>query len=80
LGTGEREICEAARLDWRWGIGYGAKEALDYRENWGENLLGKAIVRVRGRIRERLREVGEGKRVVGDWDLPGEEMWDEIAE
>ena len=33
LGTGEREMCEASRVDMRWGIGYNAGEAMKYRCN-----------------------------------------------
>lgn len=34
-GTGERMICEGARKDRKWGIGYNAAEAMNYRKNWG---------------------------------------------
>lgn len=77
LRTGDRELCKASQVDRSWGIGYKAEEAMDNRANWGENLLGKALVRVRGCLRTRLGEVEEGKRVKGDWDLPEEEMWEE---
>jgi hypothetical protein len=49
LGTEERELAEAARRDRIRGIGYKADEAETYREFWGENLLGKALMSVRGR-------------------------------
>ncbi|KAI4157675.1 MAG: hypothetical protein L6R39_000626 [Caloplaca ligustica] len=50
--TGKRELVEASPVDRRviWGIGYGANNADQFRENWGENLLGKALMRVRDRI------------------------------
>jgi len=70
LGTGERELAEAGRRDRVWGIGYRAFEAEGYREWWGENLLGKCLGDVRGRIGEmdrRGREVGVGV----DWDWDG---------
>jgi len=76
LGTGDREICEASKVDRRWGIGYDAEEAMRYKDNWGENLLGKALVRGRTCLRERLRKVERGERVKGDWDLPSEDIWD----
>ncbi|KAH6665984.1 hypothetical protein B0J14DRAFT_605063 [Halenospora varia] len=34
--------------DRRWGIRYQAHEAMKCRQFWGENLLGKALMRVRG--------------------------------
>lgn len=80
LGTGEKEICEASSKDRRWGIGYKEKHAERYRANWGANLLGKCLMKVRGRLRERMKEVEEGGRVDGDWELPGVEMWDETEE
>ena len=33
-------------------------------------------MRVRGCIKERVKEVEEGVRAKGDWDLPSEEMWE----
>ncbi|MCJ1244741.1 hypothetical protein MMC30_001941 [Trapelia coarctata] len=52
LETGERELVEASRFDWIWGIGFSAADAESTsREAWGENLLGKAIMRVRERMR-----------------------------
>ena len=39
------------------GIGYRADEAERQREFWGENLLGKCLVKVR----ERLRTEGDGE-------------------
>ncbi len=69
LGTGEREICEVSRVDRRWGIGFRADEALGRREEWGQNLLGKALVRVRGKVRERMVEIKEGRRKDGDWEV-----------
>lgn len=57
LGTGEKEIAEASPRDRIWGIGFGAKRAGDVRERWGLNLLGKALMEVRERIREE-----EGKK------------------
>lgn len=69
LGTEERELAEAGRRDRVWGIGYQAHEAERYRQSWGENRLGKALMAVRTRIREvtlREREMG----VLDDW------MWD----
>ncbi|KAK3059578.1 hypothetical protein LTS18_010506 [Coniosporium uncinatum] len=61
LGTGERELVEAARDDAKWGIGFGETEAREWwrahkgeerREGWGRNWLGKALMRVREALRE----------------------------
>ncbi|KAL8993786.1 MAG: hypothetical protein Q9188_007238 [Gyalolechia gomerana] len=50
VGTGERELVEASPFDTIWGVGYGANKADANRDRWGENLLGKALMRVRDRI------------------------------
>lgn len=39
-------------------------------------MLGIALMRVREQIRKRLKEFGETGST--DWDLPGEEMWEEV--
>lgn len=62
-------------MDRRWGIGYKKDHALRYRGNWGENLLGKAIMQVRAQLRERVRQIEIEGRDPGDWELPGSEMW-----
>ena len=48
---------QASPYDRIWGIGYGAAKADANRESWGENLLGKALMRVRERLR---REIEKG--------------------
>ncbi|ESZ90056.1 hypothetical protein SBOR_9560 [Sclerotinia borealis F-4128] len=61
--TGQRELVEASPFDKIWGIGIkgGPKECRrqerdgtleERRKEWGMNLLGKAIVKARRRIRE----------------------------
>ncbi|VUC25128.1 unnamed protein product [Clonostachys rosea] len=52
LSTGDRMLCEAAGRDRVWGIGYTAKHAMSFRDHWGENLLGQALMAVRERLRE----------------------------
>jgi ribA/ribD-fused uncharacterized protein len=52
LATGERELVEASPSDRIWGVGYVEKDAGRNRVKWGQNLLGKALMEVRGRIRE----------------------------
>lgn len=62
LATGERELVEASPRDKVWGIGRGAAaaeaQALQGRRgDWGLNLLGKALMVAR----ERLRREGGGR-------------------
>lgn len=59
LETGERELVEATPVDRIWGVGFTEKEAEKNRYRWGQNLLGKALERVRERLRE---EEEEGKQ------------------
>ena len=51
LGTGDRELVEASPRDKIWGIGFGWRNAEKRRRDWGLNLLGKALMTVRGRLR-----------------------------
>ena len=50
---------QASPYDRIWGVGYATAHAEANRERWGENLLGKALVRVRERLRS--KDEGEGK-------------------
>ncbi|KAK2615566.1 hypothetical protein N8I77_002312 [Diaporthe amygdali] len=52
LETGDRELVEASPFDRVWGVGFRAKDAENNRERWGLNLLGKALMAVRERLRE----------------------------
>lgn len=54
LSTGQRELVEASPFDAVWGIGLKAADADagGNREAWGLNLLGKALMDVRERLRE----------------------------
>lgn len=51
LGTGEREIVETSPNDRVWGIGFNSEDAVGKESEWGENRLGKALMRARERIR-----------------------------
>ena len=52
LATGDRELVEASPTDRVWGIGFAAKVAMNVpRDAWGSNLLGKALMSVRERLR-----------------------------
>jgi len=52
LGTGEKVLVEANPDDRNWGIGFRGDEAEGHEEEWGRNLLGKALMRVRSRLRK----------------------------
>ncbi|KAH8662878.1 hypothetical protein BGZ60DRAFT_341927, partial [Tricladium varicosporioides] len=60
LETGDREIIEASPMDRIWGVGFGEVNAgkmwvagtWERNSRWGMNLLGKALMRTRKRIRE----------------------------
>ena len=55
LATGDRELVEASMYDRIWGIGFNEKYADVNRGEWGLNLLGKALMRARERIKEQER-------------------------
>ncbi|KXT02214.1 hypothetical protein AC578_5095 [Pseudocercospora eumusae] len=58
LATGDRELVEASPFDRVWGIGFDAQEAPNIpRAQWGENLLGKALMKVRDRLRREAEDV-----------------------
>ncbi|KAK4136791.1 DUF1768-domain-containing protein [Trichocladium antarcticum] len=79
LGTGDREIVEASPRDRIWGIGFGAANAARVgRERWGLNLLGKALVEVRGVLRkmegEKQNAGGEDGEMAMEDERGAEEM------
>ncbi len=51
LGTGDRELVEASPNDKVWGIGFASESALENKDHWGQNKLGKALMRVRDQLR-----------------------------
>ena len=55
LNTADKTLAEANPRDSVWGIGMGllAPDVLD-KEKWGENKLGKALMRVRNRLQQRI--------------------------
>ncbi|KAK5126016.1 hypothetical protein LTR85_011371 [Meristemomyces frigidus] len=55
VGTEARGIVETSPNDRLWGVGYNSDEALEHVSEWGENKLGKALERVRERLKEPLR-------------------------
>lgn len=54
LGTGDREIVETSPNDKVWGIGFDSEHAQGNEERWGENKLGKALMRVREHLKGEL--------------------------
>lgn len=54
--TGDRELVEASPRDRIWGVGFGAERAGSMRAKWGLNLLGKALMAARKRLREEAAE------------------------
>ena len=52
LATGNRELVETSPVDRIWGVGFGEEDAEENRDQWGLNLLGKALTRARQQIRE----------------------------
>lgn len=51
LNTGDLILVEASPSDRIWGIGYSEEEAWDNRHQWGENIIGQALMQVRGQLR-----------------------------
>lgn len=52
LATGDRELVEASPMDRIWGVGFTERDAGVNRHRWGQNLLGKALMEVRRRLRD----------------------------
>ncbi|KAG8896170.1 hypothetical protein FRB99_009034 [Tulasnella sp. 403] len=57
LETGDKIIVEASPRDRIWGVGFGSKRALEMRNKWGTNLLGKALMDVRAALRREALEL-----------------------
>ncbi|KAI6899556.1 hypothetical protein KC318_g10465 [Hortaea werneckii] len=61
LATGVLELVEASPTDRTWGIGFAAEFAESCRDEWGSNLLGKALMSVRESLKaEAEAEVDTG--------------------
>lgn len=52
LGTGNSEIVEASPVDSIWGIGFSLDRAMENIDKWGQNLLGKTLMKVRAELRK----------------------------
>lgn len=51
LATGDRTLVEASPDDKIWGIGFDIENAVGREDQWGNNGLGKALMKVRERLR-----------------------------
>lgn len=60
-GRYEVDNLKASPFDRIWGVGYGAANAEPNRGNWGGNLLGKALMRVRDRLRAEADWTAKGR-------------------
>ena len=52
LNTGNREIVEASPVDNIWGTGFSSDRAMENIDKWGQNLLGKTLMKVRAELRK----------------------------
>lgn len=52
LETGTKPLVEASPEDNLWGIGFSAADAAQHRDQWGQNLCGIAIERVREKLQK----------------------------
>ena len=72
LDTGDRELVKTSGYDRIWGIGFEVKtreqeeRAVCNRHRWGENRLGRALERVRARLRDQEGDEHEHEREDGD--------------
>ena len=63
LETGNRLLVEASPYDKIWGVGYSAATAAANRAGWGQNLLGRALMRVRDRLHKEAKTMdGTGEK------------------
>ena len=63
LSSEDKVIAEASPADRNWGIGFRGDEAAGREGEWGRNILGRALMRIRERLR---REEGrDGREVDG---------------
>ena len=55
LNSGDRVLAEASPVDRNWGIGFRGDEAEGREKEWGRNILGEALMRVRKRLRKETK-------------------------
>lgn len=51
METGDRKLIEASPFDKIWGIGFSKDKVPVNRRMWGMNLLGKALMNARTKLR-----------------------------
>lgn len=57
LETDTATLVEASAIDRMWGIGYAADSAIANIDNWGENRLGKILMKVRNLLKDKNTEL-----------------------
>lgn len=55
MDTGEHELVFSVEGDKTWGIGYRPGDAAKCRDNWGQNMFGKALMGARSTCRNYLQ-------------------------
>lgn len=50
--TDGKLLAEASPIDRNWGVGFAGDEAGSKEEEWGRNMLGQALMRVRDRLKD----------------------------
>lgn len=63
LETGDLILVEASPLDRIWGIGYKEAKAMENMRDWGLNLLGIALMRVREEFSKERRDTETGTKL-----------------
>lgn len=51
LETDDTHLIEASPRDRYWGIGFSAEKAVERKKDWGENMFGKILMKLRDDIR-----------------------------
>jgi hypothetical protein len=67
LNIGMRELVKASPTDRILGIGFNKSSAESIREEWGLNSFGKALTRVRDRLR--AEEARDAQEIVKEGDM-----------
>lgn len=70
--TGEAQLVEASPDDSRWGIGFDTAHALMNTASWGENRLGKLLMRVRKDLRGEQTDFNGANNARGNHNNDGD--------